>query len=77
MTNEEKLHRLVILEGYSDPLTMLEEAEFFSNRPGIPAICMNPDCDYTADMEPDQSEGWCEICKTNTVKSAYVIMGII
>jgi len=53
---------------------MMEQATFDSLAP---SICMNEDCDYTTDMEPDQSEGWCEVCGTNTVKSILVLMGIL
>jgi hypothetical protein len=42
-----------------------------------PAICVNPGCNYTCDMEPDQDRGWCENCETNSVKSALVLMGVI
>jgi len=45
-----------------------------------PAICCNPentDCDYTAEMEPDQDRGWCEECNANTVVSALVLAGLI
>lgn len=43
----------------------------------VPGICMNPDCDYTTGVEPDQYEGWCEICGAGTVKSALILMGVI
>jgi hypothetical protein len=42
-----------------------------------PAICMNENCDYTTDMEPDQDRGYCDVCGTNTVKSALVLAGVI
>jgi hypothetical protein len=42
-----------------------------------PAICMTEGCDYTTDMEPDQTEGYCEACGGNTVVSALVLAGII
>jgi hypothetical protein len=38
---------------------------------------MNAGCDYTAEMEPDQDRGWCEVCNTNSMKSALVLAGII
>lgn len=41
------------------------------------AICTAPDCDYTTDMEPDQTRGWCEVCNKNTVASALVLAGVI
>ena len=44
---------------------------------GCPAICMNEGCDYTTDMEPDQDQGWCEVCGTNTVASAAILAGVI
>jgi hypothetical protein len=42
-----------------------------------PAICMTEGCDYTTEMEPDQTEGYCEACGGNTVVSALVLAGII
>jgi hypothetical protein len=38
---------------------------------------MNPDCSYTEDLEPDQEEGWCPECKTNTMKSGLVLARVI
>jgi hypothetical protein len=43
----------------------------------VPGICMNPDCDYTTDVEPDQREGWCEECDTCSVRSGVVLAGLI
>ena len=42
-----------------------------------PAICLNENCDYTAEMEPDQDRGFCEACGTNSVASALILAGII
>lgn len=49
----------------------------YSTDSVCPSICMNPGCDYTAEMEPDQDRGWCENCATNTVASPMILMGII
>ena len=43
----------------------------------VPGICMNPDCDYTTEVEPDQREGWCEECETRSVRSGIVLAGLI
>ena len=72
--SQEKLKKLVELEGYKDDLTLLEAAVMDSV---CPAICMNEGCDYTAEMEPDQSQGWCEVCTTNSMKSALVLANLI
>jgi hypothetical protein len=40
-----------------------------------PAICMNEDCNFTCEMEPDQDAGYCEECRTNTMKAAPVLAG--
>ena len=69
-----KLDRLVEIEGY-DSLDDLLPAVIADSV--CPAICMNDECDYTAEMEPDQDRGWCEACGTNTVASALVLAGII
>lgn len=68
-----KLQQLEELEGV-DLMEMLEQGTFDSVCPGI---CVNKDCDYTVQVEPDCSNGYCEVCKTNTVKSACVLAGII
>ena len=43
----------------------------------VPGICMNPGCEFTAEYEPDQREGWCGACATATVASALVLAGVI
>jgi hypothetical protein len=69
-----KLGQLVELEGYASPDELLEAAALDSVSP---AICTNENCDYTAEMEPDQERGYCEVCGTNTVASALVLAGLI
>jgi hypothetical protein len=50
----------------------------FAGDPYMPnAICINPDCDETCTMEPDQDAGWCESCQTNSVKSILILAGLI
>lgn len=34
-----------------------------------PGICMNEGCSYSTEVEPDQTQGYCEECETQTVKS--------
>lgn len=53
---------------------LLEEATYDSVAAGI---CTNPDCDYDTNVEPDQDHGYCENCKTQTVKSCLMLAGII
>ena len=43
----------------------------------VPGICMNPECEYTTEVEPDQRQGWCEECGTTSVRSGIVLAGII
>jgi hypothetical protein len=69
-----KLDQLVDSEGY-DSLDDLIAATISDSV--SPAICMNEGCDYTAEMEPDQREGWCEVCGSNSVASALVLAGVI
>jgi hypothetical protein len=69
-----KLDQLVEAEGF-DSLDELLEAAIGDSV--SPAICLNDDCDYTTEMEPDQDRGFCEACRTNTVASALILAGII
>ncbi len=71
-TNEELLEILADDYGYPDSMSMLEDAVIDSV---VPAIC--PKCEYTTDMEPDQDEGYCELCENTTVKSCLILAGII
>ena len=55
-----KLAKLCEIEGFEDENDLFAAAISDSV---CPAICCNPDnpeCDYTAEMEPDQDRGWCE-----------------
>ena len=68
-----KLQTLLEQEG-------LESDEFleeYALEACVPGICMNSGCDATYEYEPDQSEGWCEVCETNSVKSGLVLIGVI
>jgi hypothetical protein len=69
-----KLARLIEIEGY-DNLQDLAEAVF--SDAVSPAICANEGCDFTCEMEPDQDAGYCEECRTNTMKAAPVLAGLI
>jgi histidinol-phosphate/aromatic aminotransferase/cobyric acid decarboxylase-like protein len=72
-----KLAQLALLEGFADENELFVAAISDSV---CPAICCNPDnpeCDYTAEMEPDQDRGWCEVCGAGTLVSGLVLGGII
>ena len=69
-----KLMKLCDLEGFKSLDDLLQAAATDSV---CPAICMTEGCDYTAEMEPDQNQGFCEACGGNTVTSALVLAGLI
>jgi hypothetical protein len=69
-----KLMKLCEAEGYENPYDLLQAVITYSV---CPAICMTEGCEYTAEMEPDQREGYCELCGGNTVMSALVLADII
>ncbi len=70
---EEKLASLADAYG----LTVEEMRTEYGHDSVVPGICMNPDCDYTDELEPDQREGWCGVCETNTVASLLVLLNVI
>lgn len=62
-----KLDQLLEFEGLDlEDLNMLDSI--------VPGICMNVGCKYTAEVEPDCREGYCEQCKTQTVKSVVELL---
>ena len=71
---QEKLAKLLAAEGYE---TIEELAEAVFSDSVSPAICIEPDCDHVAEMEPDQDAGYCENCGKNTVVAALVLAGLI
>jgi hypothetical protein len=71
---EAKLAKLIEIEGYDSADELL--AAVFSDSVS-PAICMNEDCNFSCEMEPDQEAGYCAECHTNTMTAAPVLAGII
>lgn len=73
-SNNPKLEELAEIEGFDSDMELLNEYAYESVMPGI---CVNEGCDYTTNVEPDQSAGWCEECRTGTVQSALILAGLI
>lgn len=69
-----KLAQLIESEGFESEDALLEAAISDSV---CPAICLNDGCDYTCEMEPDQTEGYCEVCGTGSMASALILAGLI
>ena len=72
-----QLAKLIEIEGFEDETALFEAAVGDSVCPAICCNPDNPDCDYTAEMEPDQDRGWCEACERGTLVSALVLGGLI
>jgi hypothetical protein len=68
-----KLDRLASIWG----VNVAAFVEEYALDAAVPGICMNPDCDYAAEVEPDQTEGWCAECGTPSVQSGIVLAGLI
>ena len=69
-----KLAKLLEIEGYERVEDLIEAV--FSDSVS-PAICMNEDCNFTCEMEPDQDAGWCDECRANTMTAAPILAGLI
>jgi len=69
-----KLTDLAELEGFDSEIDMMQDYMIESL---IPAICINPNCNYTAYLEPDCRKGHCEECATQTMQSCMVLAGVI
>lgn len=75
-TDNEKLATATELEGFTSYVDMCREAQIIDDG-SAPAICMNDECDNMADLETDATNGWCDNCETNTMKSVLVLAGLI
>ena len=69
-----KLATLMEIEGYDN---FEELAQAVLSDAVSPTICMNEDCNFTCQMEPDQDAGYCEECRTNSMHSALILAGLI
>ena len=71
--DRKKLRKRAELEEFESVTAMLDDAV---RDTIVPAICTNPECEFTDYMEPDQDAGFCEDCGTNSVKSCLVVAGV-
>jgi hypothetical protein len=71
MTKQEGLKKLAASEGMEE-MDMLGKATFDGIAPGI---CL--ECGYTAEVEPDSTQGYCEGCGKQTVQSCLILAGVI
>ena len=69
MSAQSKLDDLMEMEGLTE-----EEAFTMASDSVQPGICKNELCEYTTEVEPDQEEGYCEDCNTNTVISLQCLL---
>jgi hypothetical protein len=67
---DDKIQILKDIWGY---LSLAQFIEDYCLDSTVPGICMNAGCNYTDEVEPDQLEGWCEVCDSNTVKSLLLL----
>jgi hypothetical protein len=74
MTGRQKLAKLVENGGYDDEFELFETAIMATL---CPAICIRERCDNMEDLDPDQNQGWCSKCKTNTMVSVLLLGGLI
>jgi hypothetical protein len=76
LSNVKRRHKLDELAkdgGHASVGAMLEASVTDSVAP---AICTEPECNHTTEMEPDQDAGYCEACGKNSVASALVLAGL-
>lgn len=69
-----KVYKLADALGFHDPIDMIES---YIHEDTMPAICTNKNCNWDTELEPDCTNGWCELCRTKTMTSAAVLMGIM
>lgn len=68
-----KINKLCQEWGYISYINMMKDYQPENMSPGI---CMNENCNFTDDVEHDQSNGFCEVCEEKTVASIFAIIGV-
>ena len=72
-SQQEKLALLVEQWG----LTEDQFVQAYAFESVVPGICMAEDCEYSTDVEPDQTVGWCADCDAQSVTSGLVLAGMV
>lgn len=72
-TERKKLNTIMEIEGMNE-MELLEQGVMDGLCYGI---CMNDGCNATYEYEPDSTQGWCDVCGTNSVRSALSLAGMI
>jgi len=69
VTDAEKLVELVAATGHHSLSDFISD---YINEPTVPGVCCNParpNCNYTAMVAPDMDAGFCQKCRSATVRS--------
>lgn len=69
-----KIDKLAEVEGFDSVEEMLEQ---YGDDSVVPGICMTPSCSYTDMVEPDCTDGYCDVCNKNTVQSMMILLECI
>lgn len=75
ISREECLTRVAESEGFLSWDELFEARQLDLLDAVVPAICVY--CGLVTEMEPDQEQGWCESCDSNTVKSCLILAELI
>jgi hypothetical protein len=73
-SEQQLLDQLIDDFGFESEEELIQQALMDGTSGGI---CTQANCGYTTDVEPDQDQGWCEMCHTNTVISGCILAGVI
>ena len=74
-TNEQLLIKEATAMGYASTDDMLERENTDSVTTGI---CTEEGCWFvTSSIEADSDDGFCEECEKNTIKSVFILAGVI
>ena len=68
------LQEVADIYGYEDEMDMLEDCVTDSL---VPCCCRNDNCEYTTELEPDCTNGWCEECREGSLVSVLIMAGIM
>lgn len=74
MANTDKKIKKLVEATDTPEMVLIENAVMRGTAWGI---CKKPGCDYTTEVEPDQTHGWCEHCNSQTVQSILVMKGMM
>jgi predicted Zn-ribbon and HTH transcriptional regulator len=74
LPRHERIRKAITIGIICDFPSIAELVDRYLFEDMCPAICLT--CDYIEDQERQETAGWCPVCRTTTLVSTLVLVGL-